>query len=299
MRLPPFPLLPLPLLLLTTACKPPPEAPRELDELAAYIYAHHADEDPAAEQDALSKLTAWLEENWADAEDGYEIGALDEATVDSLDDVDRATEGMLGLAVPTASEHSVDEAAYAMLAVLESEVYPKMFVEYEREQIGDIDCFLAHDCDRVEARENMKSDFGLVVSVSQAYNRYLWVDLEGGPAFVQQNWIEFPPDVTGTLASYVEVDEQFYLNLFMPRADGFWRLQATWMIFTQDGVPQDVAMNMAVANMQGNSETLDDYLASLTLDEPEKGCANLPARPARALAWLALMAGVLGMRRRR
>ncbi|MFH1469204.1 MAG: hypothetical protein ABIO70_32750 [Pseudomonadota bacterium] len=289
----------LPLLLFAVACKPPPEAPSELDELAAYIYAHHADEDPAAEKDALEKLTAWLEQNWADAEEGYEIGALDEATMDSLDDVDRATEGMLGLAVPTASVHTVDEAAYAMLAVLESEVYPDMFVEYQREEIGDVDCFLAHDCERVEARENMKSDFVVVESVSQAFNQYLWVDLDDGVAFVQRNWLEYPPDVTGTLASYVEVDEQGYLNLFMPRPEGFWRLQATWMIFSQDGVPEDAAMQMAISNMQNNSKTLDEYLDTLTLDPSESGCASAPARPGRALGWLLVVAGLVGLGRRR
>lgn len=283
--------------LLAAGCRPPPEAPEELDELAAWIYARHADEDPAAEQVGLGRLTEWLDANWAEAEDGYEIGGLDDATVDALDEVDRATEGMLGLAVPTASEHSVDEAAYAMLAVSESEVYPDMFVAYEREVFGDVDCFLDHACDRVEARENMESHFPLdVVSVSQAYNQYLWVDLAAGPAMVQRNWIEFPPEVTGPLASYIEVDEQFYLNVFLPREEGFWRLQGTWMIFSQDGVPEDVAMNLAVNNMVDNSATLDEYLASLTLEEDEGGCASAPGTP-RAPALLLAALALAGRRR--
>jgi MYXO-CTERM domain-containing protein len=285
--------------LLPAGCKAPPEAPEELDELAGYIFARHADEDPAAEQAGLTRLTEWLDLNWGEAEDGYEITGLDEATVDSLDEVDRATEGMLGLAVPTESVHTVDEAAYAMLAVSESEVYPDMFVEYEREVFGDLDCFLDHACDRVEARENMESHFPLdVVSISQAYNQYLWVDLGAGPAMVQRNWIEFPPEVTGPLASYIEVDEQFYLNVFLPREEGFWRLQATWMIFSQDGVPEDVAMNLAVNNMVDNSAILDEYLAGLTLDDQgEGGCSSAPGAPGGAALLLAL--GLAPLRRRR
>ncbi len=256
--------LPAALALLALACKPPPEAPAELDELAGYIYGHHADEDPAAMQAGLEALTTWLEQNWAEAEDGYVISALDEATVDGVDDVDRATENMIGLAVPTASVYSVDQAVYSMVGVMCDEVYPDMFVEYERDTFGDTDCFLDRDCDRLEAREFMESHFALgVVSIAQSYNDYLWVELEGGWAMVQRNWLEQPPEVSGPLASYIEVDEQFYLNLFLPADDGFWRLQATWMIFSQDGVPEDAAMNMAVSNMTGNSETLDAYLATL------------------------------------
>ncbi len=255
----------LALLFVASGCKPPPEAPAELDELAGYLYAHHPDEDPAAMQVGLEALTDWLETNWAEAEEGYIITALDEETVDGVDDVDRATAGMIGLAVPTASVYSVDQAAHAMVGVMCDEVYPEMFVEYERDTFGDVDCFLARDCDRLESREYMESHFvgGMVVSIAQSYNEYLWVELDGGWAMVQRNWLELPPDVTGALASYIEVDEQFYLNLFLPATAGFWRLQATWMIFAQDGVPEDAAMQMAVNNMTGNSETLDEYLETL------------------------------------
>jgi hypothetical protein len=248
---------------LTVGCKPPPEAPAELDELAGYLYSHHPDEDPAAMKVGLESLKAWLDANWAEAEEGYEISALDEATVDGVDEQDRATEEMLGLAVPTASIYTVDQAAYAMVGVSCDEVYPDMFVEYERDFFGDPDCFLARDCDRLEAREFMESHFALgVVSIAQSYNEYLWVELDSGWAMVQRNWLEMPPEVSGPLASYIEVDEQFYLNLFLPSADGFWRLQATWMIFSQDGVPEDAAMNLAVNNMTDNSATLDAWLAA-------------------------------------
>jgi hypothetical protein len=246
------------------ACKPPPEAPAELDELAGYIYGHHPDEDPAAMQAGLQSLTDWLDANWAEAEEGYVISALSEETVDAVDEVDRSSEEMIGLAVPTASVYSVDQAVYAMVGVMCDEVYPDMFWEYERDTFGDADCFLARECDRLEAREFMESHFPLdVVSIAQSYNQYLWVELEGGWAMVQRNWLEMPPEVSGPLASYIEVDEQFYLNLFLPADEGFWRLQATWMIFSQDGVPEDAAMNLAVNNMVDNSETLDEYLSTL------------------------------------
>lgn len=268
-------------------CKAPPAAPAALDDLAAYIYSHHADEDPEAMQLALEQLTTWLDQNWAEAEEGYEISALDEGTVDAVDDVDRATEGMMGLAVPTASVHTVPMSAYAMVGVPCDVVYPDLFEDYEREFVGDPDCFLDLECDRLEARENYESHFPLVVSISETYNQYWWVELEDGLAMVQRNWIVSPPEVTGAAASLVEVDEQFYLNLFLPRAGGFWRLQTTWMIFSQDSVPEDAAMQMAVSSMVGNSDTLDDYLGGLDWSDTgqpttlpdDKGCSSTGSNP--------------------
>jgi len=191
-----------------------------------------------------------------------------------------------------------------MVGVPCDEVYPDMFFSYEREFIGDPDCFLDLDCDRLEAHENYESHFALgVEAISETYNEYLWVEMEGGLAMVQRNWILEPPEVTGPLASYIEVDEQFYINLFLPREGGFWRLQITWMIFAQDGVPEDAAMQLAVSSMTGNAETLDTYLADLewsdtsqpaTLDDG-KGCKS---RPGRALPWAVLLLG-LGLLRRR
>ena len=288
------------------SCKAPPAAPAALDELAAFIYSHHADEDPAAMQVALEQLATWLEDNWEEAEDGYEISALDQATVDSVDEQDRATEGMMGLAVPTASVHTVPMAAYAMVGVPCDQVYPDLFFDYYREFYGETDCFLDLECDRLEAYENYESHFPLVESISESYNQYLWVEMEDGLAMVQRNWVITPPQVSGAAASLVEVDEQFYLNLFMPSAGGFWRLQTTWMIFSQDSVPEDAAKQMAVSSMVDNSDTLDVYLDGLDWSDtgqptelPEdKGCASAPIGLA-PWSFLALLAFTTRRRRPR
>ena len=152
----------------------------------------------------------------------------------------------------------------------------------------------------------MESHFALgVVSISEAYNQYLWVDLADGPAMLQRNWLVEPPDVSGPLSDYIEVDEQFYLNLFLPRSGGFWRLQATWMIFSQDGVPEDAALTLAVNNMTDNSDTLDTYLEGLDWvdtgarpeEEPDTGCSARSGPLAPSVAWLAALFA-LALRRR-
>ncbi len=247
----------LPLLL---GCKGPPEAPAELDELCGFIYSHHADDDLEPMQVALENLNTWLSDNWEEGSEDYEVSPLEESVADALDEEDRSVQGLVGLAVATSSIHTVDQATYAMVGVDEDVVYPDMFSDYSREFYGDPDCFLDHDCARLEASEHYISDFSFVVTDNQTYNQYLWVETSGGWSMVHRNWLVEPPIVEGSMARYVEVDEQYYLNLFLARGAGFWRLQTTWMVFTNDFSSMDAALTIAANSMTGNSETLDEYL---------------------------------------
>ena len=71
----------------------------------------------AIESDELRRLESRLDENFETLDDKYSITPLSEETVDSLDDEDRTSEGLIGLAVVTTSEHSVEDAAFANTAV--------------------------------------------------------------------------------------------------------------------------------------------------------------------------------------
>ncbi len=249
----------LPLLLLI-GCVPPPEAPAELDELAVWLFSHHADEDPAAMISGVDRLAEFVDEQLEETlGEDWEIGTLTEETVDSLDDVDRATEEIVTIAVFTESLHSVDDAAFAMVGSEIDEVYPNTFSEYERTWDSDPDCFLDHSCTRASAYEHYQADFAFGLhTISELQNEYVWVEGTERTAMIQRNWLISPPETNSPL---LEVDEQYHLNLFLESADGgFVRLQAAWMIVTQDAV-NDVAAARAVGdNYRTNSETLDEYL---------------------------------------
>ena len=244
--------------LATLACKPPPEAPEDLDELCGYLYSHHADEDTAAMEAGLSNLLAWLDLHWEEASEGYVVTELTQATVDNLDGTGRSVEGILGLAMAHRSSHGVYDSAYAIAGTDQDVVFPALYDSYEREYLGDDQCFLDQECPRLEALEEMVTSYALgVTSTSSAHSQYLWAELEDGDAMVMRNWFVSPPEVN---FDWISIQEQYYLNLFLPRGNSSYRLQAMWLVFEQDNVPEDLALSMATSDMADNFEQLDAYL---------------------------------------
>lgn len=235
------------------------EAPAEFDELVVWLYENHPTEDPAYLEVGMDSLVAWIEGE-EDLEDQYSISSLSAETVDGLDGVTRSADGLVGMAVVTGSEYPVADAADAMIVVSIDEIYAE-FVTYQRQWLGDsdADCFIDRDCDRAESLENYEAHYELnLITIAESQNQYVWVQAATGPTLFQRNWLTEPPDVNQSAA---EVEEQMYLNLFVPRdAGGHWRLQATWMDPTLDDIDQ-IAINAIGRSMRTNSETLESYFA--------------------------------------
>lgn len=246
-------------ILALAGCRVPPEAPAEIDDLTTYLYENHDEEDPLVLAAGVDSFVTWLDENFETLDDKYSITPLSEETVDSLDDEDRTSEGLIGLAVVTTSEHSVEDAAFANTAVSIEEVYGDQYTDYTREVVGDVDCFLAAECDRLESDERYTAHFPLgLQSQSHMYNQYVWSEGEVGRAYIQRNWLVEKPTVNNDL---LDVDQQMYLNVLLPReSGGHYRLQATWMIVTQSGVDPGVALNLTANSMRGSSEELETWM---------------------------------------
>ena len=49
------------MLLLALACKPPPDAPTEMNELTSYLFVHMGDEDPEYLEAGMTNLQTWVE----------------------------------------------------------------------------------------------------------------------------------------------------------------------------------------------------------------------------------------------
>ncbi|MFH1468506.1 MAG: hypothetical protein ABIO70_29215 [Pseudomonadota bacterium] len=246
-------------LLLLTACRPPPEAPEDLYELGAYLYAHAWDEDQEALVVGLEQLTTWLEAHEEEAYEGYEVGALSEEAVDALDEKDRTTLDMVGLSLTRLSQHPIADSTWALVTVDQSEIYPDTFAEYDREYLSGPACFVDMSCDRMEAMEELHSTFPLNLETwSTAHNQYVWVELEGGWAMVHRNWQVEPPEVSSDL---MKVDEQAYLNLFVPGSAGAWRLQAQWTVYSDDNnTPRDFAEGLVLGFLEDCHDLLEAWL---------------------------------------
>jgi hypothetical protein len=251
----------MPILALLTGCPAPAEVPEvqdqpDLDEICADMFANHPDDAALAEQ--VAWLYRWLERYEAETRDGYEVGPLDEATVDALDGEDRRTDGMIGVVVGFMSAHPVEEATTAMVAVDQEEIHPDFYSDYEVAYLTDLDCFLERTCPRLELTEDYVAHFILGVdSVNHTMNQYLWLEGEAGLAMVHRAWLPWPPEVD---VSWLAVSEQFYLDAFLPWGDGHYRVQTTWIVYEQESVPDDTAMSLTIHGMQVHSENLEAWL---------------------------------------
>lgn len=235
--------LPLLLPLVLAACVPKAEAPEELAELCAFVFNHQADEDQARLIAGVEQLGDWLDANPEEVLDGYRgVDVPSEATMDSLDDVDRTNAAMVGLAVGRQSRHPLDETAWGLISVDQDVIYPDDYNAYAREYLSGPDCFLDHECGFMEAVEETINSFPLgLTSENTVHNQYVWVETERGMALVHRNWLTEPPIVSNSI---LEVDEQAYVDVLVPGEDGVWRLQSQFTIYSvQD---EDIAINAAI-----------------------------------------------------
>ena len=152
------------------------------------------------------------------------------------------------------------DAAYAMVAVDQEEIHEQAYEDYEVSYSSDLDCFLDRSCDRLELTEDYTAHFIMgAESINHTRNQYLWLETDTGLAMLHRAWLPDPPEVN---FSWLAVDEQFYLDVFLPWGDGHYRVQTTWMVYEQDNVPEDTVMHLVITGMQTHSENLEAWLDS-------------------------------------
>ncbi len=116
---------------------------------------------------------------------------------------------------------------------------------------------------------------------------------------VQRSWLTRPSDVEW---DNFELHDQYYLNLLLPYGDGgTLTLQSMWVDATlgDSSVPEAMALNLVVSQMQSVYEDVEAYLDANGAAEQPKGCASAPSRGGWAGLALFGLLGVLGIRRRR
>jgi hypothetical protein len=255
------------------ACKRPPEAPEDLDELASFLFEEHANEDPQVLSAGLENLRAWFESDF-DPKDRkcFELAnGLLEATVDGLDASaayqdpaavsSRSATPLGGASAGTEGLHRMDDYVDALVTIDQDVVFPKTFDEWSRTwRLCDGLSFARRDCDQLESDEQQSANFGFgFKSEGESYNQYRWIELEDGRwAMSHRNWQLFPPDVSNKL---MEVADQYYLNTFVPSFDGksVYRFQATWAVFGDD-VPEKTALDLTTGSMFNSSDDLEKWL---------------------------------------
>lgn len=239
-------------------CKAPVEAPAELNELVGYMYANVPEDDPAPLQVASVNLDVWLQERIDETLEGYSVDNLTPEAIEALGDGPQDLEHLAGAAVGHISALPPSTLVETIVLADPMEIYTGVYVSFERTFEGDAECFVAGDCDWLEADVHASFDYTLMQVETHSRVQYRWIDTELGRVYVERTWLRDPAVVTST---FVEVDQQYYLRVVLPDGAGSRSIQATWVVARLVGdLPENAALNMLINSMAKQAVKLDDFI---------------------------------------
>jgi hypothetical protein len=245
----------LPCIALLAACAPP-EAPEDLQLLAAYIFTHGDDEDDEELVAGLENLSAWMDQDQEeDIEEGYQINLLGEEAVSDLEGTDfDLTDDLIGAAVAHESTHVVSDFAQVLIAENWVDVIVDQYEYYDKTYTEGQDCVLAKDCLVAKATsESELVQLGISI-ISKNRIQYRWVETSEGWAVVHRSWLTEPPVVSSDI---VEPNSQFFLSVTLPR-DPIVRIQATWIDTKILGV--NLPKNQVVKTMRDQGDSIELFM---------------------------------------
>lgn len=248
---------------LSLGCKPPPDAPAELEELTGYLFDHMTDEDDEALAEGLINLEEWLLKpgNYQSTLEGYTISKLSNEAVDRLDNKKRKAGALIGAAVASEHRHSMSELSLATVVLDQDVVFPDNYTEYQRTWSEGPACFPSKDCPLIDARSSSSSKWaGLVDVTTHNRGRARWVETDFGWFMMLRTYLWEPVDID---FGGIKLHGQYFIAVTFPNDDGGTvRLQATWMDADYGILPvsEDYAKRSIVSSMQQQGEDLELYL---------------------------------------
>ena len=250
----------LPFLSVCTIACGPPDAPETLDDLSSFLFEHVWDEDEAYLEVGLANLSAWLDDNFESTHEGYGVTNLSQEAVSTLEGDERSVEGLMGAAVGYDVAYSTDEVVMAMAFEDPLVLYPGDYEVYTRDYQTETECFKSRDCLTMEFFQHVIVNYPLGIQIeADSRTQYHWVPTPHGWAGVYRNWSRSPPDLN---KSWLTVDQQYYMAVSMPKADGTTRrVEAMWVKagIGDANVPEGMALNMTIDTMLSTGPKLEAY----------------------------------------
>ncbi len=248
-------------LALLAACSRPPDAPKELDDLVGFMFAHTMDEENDYLAVGGDNLAAWMDTRLEETLDGYAVNNLTQESLDALDDQERTSIGLLGAAVGHASDHTPWELAYGVATYFPTERNPDRALTYERPEETDRDCFLEETCSTYVFHALTTTALPLGIETdTHIVQQMRWFEMaDGSPAFVEANFMVGPAEVN---VDWLEVIANYYVWVSLPEGTGSRNMYATWADTRISGsaVPESLGINLAIDTMQADAVALDAWM---------------------------------------
>lgn len=244
-------------LLLAAGCKAPPEAPTELDDLSAYLFANWEAEEEGALEVGMYNLQQFfagmdLTVNYSDR--SYQLTNL---TPDELVGVNppEGTEpaDCLGVGLVAGSAFTAEQHAQAIIQPDQTAIEPNSRDKYDRIFLDPTDpsCFPTRDCMVLRTNNDLIKDNAFMTIPYEMIKDFRWVelDIEGEPGsgewgILARTWIE----ERGVGESGANtIDQSYSIDVFIPSADGDWQLYRYMALWSEShGTTEDPDTIMGV-----------------------------------------------------
>ena len=262
------------LLLIFFACRAPVEAPKEIDDISAYLYANfngNGDDGERALPAGLWTLETYLESLELDLSSDLDDRTVSLSPLTEVDlDGTYAPEGIdlglqVGVAVSAQTPLTMDEEVSLIMDPNQVCIAADSTAYHEVTVLSGEDCFSDGSCDVLETSNEVFID-----SISDGWldtlKDYRWILLEDGrKAIVAREWM---PDIAPATSGSNSWDQRFAIVVWLPNADGSKTLRyyALWSSVTS------ILTDELYANMV--KDGLEDYYNNTVSFTNGEDCDN-------------------------
>jgi hypothetical protein len=258
-------LYPVSVALLVSACKTPPEAPKELNELSTYLYEEWDNEDPAVMEAGLINLHNFLKN--VDLEAGimdrsWELEPITRAHVSDISypkDVD--PKNTLGVAVSFESEWPIDDHARLQIekdqlpAEPSAKVYTRTFPDDAKPA-----CFLDQSCDPLVSVNDIERQNLLLSVVMVLYKDFRWIETDRGSAVAARSWLEESFEGQNGSSNIVQ---SYSVDIWLPVGKKVRRYQTLWSESEVAGASDAATIGTLKSSIDRAMETADEAIEEL------------------------------------
>ncbi len=247
-------------------CKPPVEAPADLDALAVYMYANFGNEgtdELAAAAVNLEALLAPLDYDANTADRSWSLEPLAEADMGGISPTPGADVSLqVPVAVAGMFTGTMDDAVDQILDPNQVCIGADGYVYYERRFEAGDDCWGDASCELLEMSNVARYESALadVWLNEKMISRHVLLE-DGRTAIVEQGWMEQQFTSDNGNATW---DQRYGLDFYLPVSEGsseVYRFFAFWSSADIPGVGDDIYANLAVSGIDEGFANESAFLA--------------------------------------
>ena len=232
----------------------PPNAPKDFQELTAFIYEHMNDEDPEELTLGVENMFDWLNRNSGPIRKGYTVRRLTPEAIASTGKHSKPKD-LIGGAALTAHSHSLDMLARALSVDNVAETNGNAYIKFRREFLDDPECFAQRECATTTCNSYSTSEWagGLIEVKYDTRVEFRWINTRIGPVMLHRSFMNKKPEVSVSFPG-ADLRQSYYLGIVFPPLQP---IQGDELI-EEDQAPDEASPSEMSDQMSNQGEGTDD-----------------------------------------